>query len=95
MHTAIGTFVANVSGAFLLGFFMTFTARRVPVSLDARRFVAVGVLGSYTTSSTLSHQIWELIEDGNLAAASANAAGSLIAGLLAVAAGVALARRIS
>lgn len=93
--TVAGTFVANISGAFLLGLFMTLAERRIPLSIDVRRFVAVGILGSYTTFSTLSYQTWDLITRGNLAGATAYALGSLIAGLFAVAAGVVLARRMS
>ena len=93
-HAAWGTFVANISGAFLLGFIMTLSVRGVPLPLDARRFVAVGVLGSYTTFSTLSYETWQLIEGGNLVGATANALGSLAAGLLAVVAGVALAKNL-
>jgi CrcB protein len=92
-HAALGTFVANISGAFLLGFFMTLAEERIAVSLDVRRFVAVGILGSYTTFSILSHQTWELIESGNMLGAIANALGSLIAGLFAVFTGIVLARR--
>lgn len=92
---APGTFIANISGAFLLGFFMTLAVERTSVSLNVRRFVAVGILGSYTTFSTLSYQTWQLIEDGSVAGATFNALGSLIAGLLAVLIGVALARRTS
>lgn len=91
---ASGTFIANVSGAFLLGFFLTVAGRRSDIPLDMRRFVAIGILGSYTTFSILSYQTWELIETGNMLGAAANAMGSLIAGLLAVVAGVVLARRM-
>lgn len=89
----MGTFAANISGVFLLGFFATLTAERIAVSLDVRRFFAVGILGSYTTFSILSHQTLQMIENGNLAGAMANSVGSLIGGLMAVAAGVWLARR--
>lgn len=91
-HAAIGTFIANISGAFLLGYFSTITTAKITLPLDLRRFVAVGILGSYTTFSTLSHQTLQLMEAGNLAGAFLNAAGSLAAGLLAVFAGARLAR---
>lgn len=89
---AFGTFLANISGALLLGFFATLAGERVSLPLDVRRFVTIGILGSYTTFSTLSHQTLEMIENGNLAGAAANSIGSLIMGLAAVAAGVSLAR---
>lgn len=91
-QAAIGTFIANISGAFMLGYFSTVTAAKISLSLDLRRFVAVGMLGSYTTFSALSYQTLQLMEAGNLAGAFLNAAGSMAAGLLAVFLGVRLAR---
>jgi fluoride exporter len=92
-HEAPGTFIANVTGAFLLGFVSTVTAEKIRMSLDVRRFIGVGILGSYTTFSVLSYQTLDLIEDGDLLLAAANACGSLIAGLVAVMLGVKLARK--
>lgn len=92
-HEALGTFFANITGAFLLGYFSTMTGEKVGLPINIRRFVGVGILGSYTTFSVLSYQTLELIEDGNLLLAAGNSAGSLVAGIVAVAAGVWLARR--
>jgi fluoride exporter len=91
-HQALGTFIANVSGAFLLGYVSTVSADKFAISLDLRRFIGIGVLGSYTTFSILSYQTLEMLENGQIIAASANASGSLIVGLAAVAAGVKVAR---
>ena len=48
------TFVINITGSFLIGFFLEFAAERVSVSLHPRLAVAVGFVGAYTTFSTLS-----------------------------------------
>jgi fluoride exporter len=48
----VGTFLINLSGSFLMGFFVAFTLERAIVSADLRLFFAVGFLGSYTTFST-------------------------------------------
>jgi CrcB protein len=89
-----GTFVVNVSGSFLLGIcFVTFTERfRSDVWL--RSGVMIGLLGAYTTFSTLSLETYRLLEDGAYGLAIANVVGSLAAGIAAVYAGVVLGRAI-
>lgn len=89
---ALGTFIANISGAFLLGYLATRMTGGTPLSLDARRLVTIGILGSYTTLSTFSYQTFAMIEDGNVTGAMLNSGGSLIAGLVAVSSGVWVAR---
>lgn len=89
----IGTLIANISGAFLLGLFATITAGRTDFSPDLRRGVMIGLFGSYTTLSALSFQTVVLIEDGHLPWASLYSIGSFLLGLVAVAGGVRLARR--
>jgi fluoride exporter len=91
-HAALGTLIANVTGAFLLGYFATLTGEKVHLPIGVRRFVAIGIIGSYTTFSVLSYQTLQFIEDANLVAAAANAGGSLILGFIAVTGGVKLAR---
>ena len=59
-----------------------------------RSTLAIGFLGAYTTFSTLSLETYRLLEDGAVWLALANALGSLAAGLLAVAAGIALGRAL-
>ena len=49
-----GTFVINVTGSFLLGFFMTLVTERfaLPQSAALRLVVAIGFVGAYATFST-------------------------------------------
>ena len=84
----LATFLVNVSGAFLLGVVLTLAVERTSVTHWWRLFLCVGVLGGYTTFSTLSYETVELIAEGAYATAAVNAAGSLAAGLVAVAAGI-------
>jgi fluoride exporter len=88
----LGIFAVNVSGAFLIGFLLIATEGRFALSLDARRFIAIGVLGGYTTFSTLMYETMMLIEAGDYVRAAANSLGSVAAGLIAVALGIGLAR---
>lgn len=92
-HEALGTFLANITGAFLLGYVSTVAAGKIRMSVDLRRFIGVGILGSYTTFSTLSYDTLELIENAELLLAVTNAAGSLASGLVAAVLGVRLARK--
>jgi fluoride exporter len=89
-----GTFVVNVSGSFVLGALVGIFARRLDVPLWLQAGATVGFLGAYTTFSTLSLQVYRSTATGNLAVALANAAGSLLAGVLALYAGIVLARAL-
>ncbi len=86
-----GTFFVNVSGLFLIGAVLGLF-ENAGLSNGARLFLAVGVLGGYTTFSTSIHETLTLLENGNPGLAFLKAAGQLAAGLVAVFAGVLLAR---
>ena len=91
-----GTFIINVSGAFLLGFINTLIAQRVlAYPQQLRLAVCIGFLGSYTTFSTFEYESHQLIDDGEWMRALANLAGSLLAGLVAVHLGILLARKLA
>ena len=89
-----GTFVVNVSGAFVLGFVFTLMTEQLSVAPWVRGAVTIGFLGAYTTFSTLSFETYRLVEDGALGIAAANALGSLAAGLGAVYLGVVAGRAL-
>ena len=89
-----GTFVVNVSGSFALGLLVGLFARRLGVPLWLQAGATVGFLGAYTTFSTMSLQVYRSTATGHLALALANALGSLMAGVLAVYAGILLARTV-
>ena len=89
-----GTFIVNVTGAFVLGLLFTVLTEHLTVAPWLRVSATVGFLGAYTTFSTLSLETYRLIEDGAIALALANALGSLAAGLLAVYGGIVLGRTL-
>lgn len=64
-----GTFVINVSGALLMGFFATLALERIVISPDLRLMIAVGFLGSYTTFSTYALDTGTLLRTGSQSAA--------------------------
>ena len=89
-----GTFVVNITGAFLLGLLFTVLTERLTVAPWLRSTLTIGFLGAYTTFSTLSLETFRLIEDGSFLLAALNGLGSLVVGLVAVYAGVVLGRVI-
>jgi CrcB protein len=89
-----GTFVVNVSGSFALGALVGLFAHRVDVPLWLQAGATLGFLGAYTTFSTYTLQIYRSTSTGHAAIALANAFGSLAAGVLAVYAGILLARTL-
>ena len=87
-----GTFIINVSGAFVLGLLFTVLTEHLTVAPWLRVALTVGFLGAYTTFSTFSLETYRLIVDGAIGLALANAVGSVAAGLVAVYGGVVLGR---
>jgi len=85
-----GTFAVNVSGSLALGFSWVWLQSTI-VSPELRDLVMMGFLGSFTTFSTFSYETLALVRDGEWWQATGYALGSLVVGLLAVAAGAALA----
>ena len=89
-----GTFAVNVSGSFAIGVLVGLFAHRLDVPLWLQAAATVGFLGAYTTFSTVSLQVYRSTVTGHAAVALANAAGSLLAGVLAVYAGILVARAL-
>lgn len=87
-----GTLIINVTGSFVLGFFLTLITERISVSPNWRYLIAIGLLGGYTTFSSFTVEAIGLLESGRWAAGLTYVGGSVILALLAAFAGVALAR---
>lgn len=82
-----GTLLINVSGSFVLGFYLTLVTERFSGRPTTRLLVATGFLGAYTTFSTFGHETVTLLQHGRIFAAAAYVVGSLLFGLVAVIAG--------
>ena len=70
------------------------TAERAILPADIRGPVMIGFIGAYTTFSTYMLESWTLLEGGSWAPALANLGGSVVLGLVAVAAGLTLGRAL-
>ncbi|MEB3180478.1 MAG: fluoride efflux transporter CrcB [Nostocaceae cyanobacterium] len=89
-----GTFVINITGALMMGFFVTLTLERIITSPDIRLLVAVGFLGSYTTFSTYALDTSILLKSGNYGLALFYWFGSAALGFIGLEIGSFLARQI-
>lgn len=88
--------MVNVCGAFLLGLLLERLARSGPETARTRRLrlgLGTGVLGGFTTYSALALELHDLLGAVQIGAATAYGLGSVCAGLVACAAGVALGAR--
>lgn len=88
------TLAVNVVGGLALGALVVYVVECRPGSRYLRPFAGVGVLGGFTTFSTYMLDTRTLVADGHLPLAVLYLLGTLVAGLLAVWAGVALAWRL-
>ena len=87
------TFLVNVAGAFLLGYFATRLQERLPLSAYRRPFLGTGLCGALTTFSTMQLELLRMLDGRHLALAAGYAATSVLAGFVAVAAATNLVRR--
>ncbi len=89
-----GTLLVNVSGSFVLAFFVTLTTTRLIVSPNTRLFVTVGLLGGYTTFSSYMVETLNLMQTGRWMPTLFYFLGNVVLGLIAAILGVIAARAI-
>ncbi|MDA8442104.1 MAG: fluoride efflux transporter CrcB [Peptococcaceae bacterium] len=90
----LGTFLINITGAFVLGFINVYFLERTVVSPALRLGIGVGFLGAYTTFSTFTYEAMRLIEDGSYMLALGYVSASAVIGLIAVYLGMTLGRNL-
>lgn len=88
------TMAINVSGAFLIGVLMALSLDKGIVPGNWRLFLGTGILGGFTTFSTLSFESIALMERGLIGAGLVNMFGSGVAGLIAAWLGIVVVRAI-
>jgi fluoride exporter len=84
-----GTFAINISGSFLLGF-LTGLSLSHHLSDLGKTLVGTGFCGAYTTFSTFTFETIRLLQDGRFLEAAGNVTVSVVVGLAAATAGLAL-----
>lgn len=90
-----GTLIINIAGSFLIGVFVESFALRWNLPQAMRVFLTVGICGGFTTFSTFSLESYLLIDRGELGAAVAYIAASVVVSILALFGGLQLVRAIS
>ena len=88
------TLLINVSGSLAIGLLVTLVDNFSPRAALLRPFLIVGILGGWTTYSTLAVDAVLLGKDGHTAAGLLSLAATLIGGLVLVVCGNAIGRRI-
>jgi CrcB protein len=88
------TFIVNIVGAFLLGYFATRLLERLPVSSYRRPLLGTGLCGGLTTFSTMQVETIRMLEHHHYGLAVGYTVASIAAGLVAVYIATAMVRRV-
>src|ERR1700730_9880368 len=79
------TFIVNVAGAFMLGYFTTRLQERLPVSAYRRPLLGTGLCGALTTFSTMQLELLQMLDSDRIGVAFAYSVGSVTGGVIGVA----------
>ena len=90
----LGTLIVNVVGCLIIGALMSLVEDHPLLLPPWRAFIAVGILGAFTTFSTFGYETFALIEDRRTLAAGASVLLNVVLGLLAVLLGRAIVRAL-
>lgn len=90
----VGTMIVNVAGSFAMGALVAAMALSWNVSQEMRLFLAVGLLGSFTTFSTFSLDVYTLFERGTYGPLILYAFGSFGLSLAGLVLGLVVVRRV-
>ena len=88
------TLIINILGSLAMGVIAESFALRVDLPLGWRLFLTTGILGGFTTFSAFSLDAASLYERGQIGAAAAYVAGSVVLSIGALFAGLAATRAI-
>ena len=88
------TFLVNVAGTLLLGYFVTRLQERLPPSTFRRPLLGTGFCGALTTFSTFQIELIKLARSGQMGVAAGYFGASLAAGLIGVYLASVLTRRV-
>ncbi len=88
------TFAVNIAGAFLLGWFVTRLAERLPLSTYRRPLLGTGLCGALTTFATMQVELLRMLDAGRVGLAVLYLGSSVLAGFVAMHLATAATRRV-
>jgi CrcB protein len=89
-----GTLIVNLLGSFLIAVIAVLGLEAGAVSPDLRLFLAVGVMGGFTTYSSFNHETLALAQRGEWGLVAAYVGATLVGAWIAGLAGLLLARAV-
>ena len=87
-----GTLLVNISACFIIGFVLEYLNHHAGISSAWRYLIPIGFIGGFSTFSSFEWEAWASFANGAFWIGIVYIAASIIAGLIAVAAGTAAAR---
>ena len=90
----LGTFLVNILGCLLIGLLCGLSSKQHLISPTTSLLLATGFCGGFTTFSTFALEKYNLLKSGQLMALFVYLALSVLVGILAVALGIYLSKKI-
>ncbi|HJP76400.1 MAG TPA: fluoride efflux transporter CrcB [Pseudonocardiaceae bacterium] len=88
------TFIVNLVGSFLLGYFVTRLQERLPLSSYRRPLLGTGLCGGLTTFSTMQVEILKMLDHHAYLLAAGYTIASVVGGFLMIYVSTMLVRRV-
>ncbi len=73
-----GTIVVNILGCFVIGLLMSSMEERFIAVPSLRIFLAIGILGGFTTFSSFSYETMALLREGDILMGGLNVVASIV-----------------